>query len=694
MVPEIAMHLDISAWCASCGRVFDEKNRDDAFWKPLLALVSGRCKMIATQVSNGLDAQLFHVGDENNADVYNTYKLWWSSVWTAMVANGHHTLYSLADRVPLPSNHAVPFIKSGYGDESDVNTFVKNNLRSLFGASFPGATRWHPKPAKKRKLEPRAEPEVDPAIAAARAAAATAAAEAAKAKAKANAEYPPTDIEGIVTPLPEVGEIRYEWAHYRRVYSSLDNETPKQIATKFNVKLKQVLLDNKRLHPGLSTHAKLYKRTSIVLPWSDEGAPPRPELERRGMEVSVGGGGAGGAAATAGAAGGGGGGGAANSAAFAALAAATNAAAATDAANAAIAAIASIAAVAPLAGVASAAGANANAAAAALVAAAALAAAASPAAAAKSPAAPTVVEGGFVEEVLANGELPISPLAAAVAAAAAARAGAGGAPPPPGPPGAPPPPPPPPPPGGGAGAPPPPPPPPGTKPKFGAEVERGPSGRPKVRGPYKKRTDEEKAARAIERKKMKALKAALADGSVVPPGPPPGPPGPPRKAPPGGAPYTGPPRPVGRPPKQKQPLPPARPVPAAPAPAAPAPAAPAPVRTAAVPKAPAPVRAAVPKAPAPAPKAPAPAPKAPAPAPKAPAPAAPVHAKPAQPRLKLKIGLGSPPGIRLKIGSPPGLKIKIGSAGQQQGLRLKIRSPTVVSAAAAAAAAAKKSAHQ
>ena len=39
----------------------------------------------------------------------------------------------------------------------------------------------------------------------------------------------------------------------RRVYAALDNETPKQIADKFGVMLKQVLLDNKRLHPGLRT---------------------------------------------------------------------------------------------------------------------------------------------------------------------------------------------------------------------------------------------------------------------------------------------------------------------------------------------------------------------------------------------------------------------------------------------------------
>ena len=157
-----------------------------------------------------------------------------------------------------------------------------------------------------------------------------------------------------------------------------------------------------------------------------------------------------------------------------------------------------------------------------------------------------------------------------------------------------------------------------------SELKRGPSGRPKVRGPYKKKTDDEKAARAIERIRVKALKAALA----VPPEAPPGAPGPPRAAQSGclnsetkeaGANES-----------------------------AAASAADENASLNALPAA-------------------------------QPAPDA-MQAKAAQPGPKLKNG--SLPGIRLKIGSPPGLKIKIGSAEQQQGLRLKIRSPTVVSAAA------------
>ena len=394
LVPAIAVHLDISAWCCACGRVFDEKNRDAAFWKPLLALVSGRCKMIGSQVSNGFDAQLFHVGDGEHAEIFGTYKLWWSSVWSAMVANGHNTLYSLAEGAAAPPNHAVPFIKKGFGDESDHNKFVKDSLRSLFSANFPGAKRWHAKPTKKRKLEPKPEPVVDVSAAAAEAAAAEAIA--AKAKAIANLQFPLTDIEGISAPLPEPGILRHEWGRNRRVYASLDNETPKQIAAKFGVKLKQVLVDNKRLHPGLSTHAKLYKRTPIVLPWSDEGAPPRPEsLVASGGGPSLAG--------------------AANAAAFAALAAAAAATVEDDAASVAVAAVA---AAAPFGGTAAG---NAVAVAVEEAAGGGGGGGGAPAAsAAENAIGMDEEEDDFEEEVLADGDMPTSPVSANPVAAALA----------------------------------------------------------------------------------------------------------------------------------------------------------------------------------------------------------------------------------------------------------------------------------
>ena len=90
-----------------------------------------------------------------------------------------------------------------------------------------------------------------------------------------------TDVHGILTTpaetLPAPGILEHDWERKRRIYAALDNETPKQIASKFSVALKQLLEDNKRLHPGLRTNAKLYTRTPIVLPWSQDGAPPKPK---------------------------------------------------------------------------------------------------------------------------------------------------------------------------------------------------------------------------------------------------------------------------------------------------------------------------------------------------------------------------------------------------------------------------------
>ena len=98
-----------------------------------------------------------------------------------------------------------------------------------------------------------------------------------------------TDIGGLdevsATMLPDPGIIHHDWSRNRRLYAALDNETPKQIAEKFNVELKQVLVDNSRLHPGLRTNAKLYTRTPIVLQWSDEGAPPKPKSTWKGAKT-------------------------------------------------------------------------------------------------------------------------------------------------------------------------------------------------------------------------------------------------------------------------------------------------------------------------------------------------------------------------------------------------------------------------
>jgi hypothetical protein len=77
---------------------------------------------------------------------------------------------------------------------------------------------------------------------------------------------PLIDIEHIVEPLPAPGVWRVEMAQRRRVYIALDDETPKQIAKKFGIDLKQVLRNNVRLHPGLVRSSKLYVRTKMVLP--------------------------------------------------------------------------------------------------------------------------------------------------------------------------------------------------------------------------------------------------------------------------------------------------------------------------------------------------------------------------------------------------------------------------------------------
>jgi hypothetical protein len=251
-VPGARIHLDLSAWCSACGRVFDEKN-GDGFLAEVLELVGGRCGLIASQLSNGINPQLCHSTDASYGQVLTSYKRWWTSVWGAMVRGGQGTVYTLTDSVVVPTSQLLAFTKKGSEADSHrwvVNKQMHDTLRNLFSRKVPHSAVWYQQPAKKRKLERRPTPPPVTVVA----------------PVVVEPLPPMTDIEQIAEPLPEPGVWRVEMARRRRVYAALDNETPKQIAKKFGIDLKQVLRDNKRLHPGLVLHSKLYVRTKMVLP--------------------------------------------------------------------------------------------------------------------------------------------------------------------------------------------------------------------------------------------------------------------------------------------------------------------------------------------------------------------------------------------------------------------------------------------
>jgi hypothetical protein len=62
------------------------------------------------------------------------------------------------------------------------------------------------------------------------------------------------------------GTWRVEMAQRQRVYFALDNETPKMIAKKFGLNLKQLLRDNKKAHAGLAHNSELHPGTKMVHP--------------------------------------------------------------------------------------------------------------------------------------------------------------------------------------------------------------------------------------------------------------------------------------------------------------------------------------------------------------------------------------------------------------------------------------------
>lgn len=68
-------------------------------------------------------------------------------------------------------------------------------------------------------------------------------------------------------PLP--GEHRLDYRRQRLVYSTLDDETPKKVASKFGAEVGQIVFDNKKRVPGLGSSSKLFERTVLFLPLTD-----------------------------------------------------------------------------------------------------------------------------------------------------------------------------------------------------------------------------------------------------------------------------------------------------------------------------------------------------------------------------------------------------------------------------------------
>eukprot|EP00039_Didymoeca_costata_P013625 m.210587 g.210587 ORF g.210587 m.210587 type:complete len:466 (-) comp15824_c0_seq1:3076-4473(-) len=274
-IPEISLCPNLSEWFCASGRIYN--NKEDALWfDSTMAKIARNCIALAARISDGTEAQVFHPQDPAHRATSAAHARCWKKLWLEItrLSDNDLTLYAIPVHEATPRNHIIPFSRKCHGgDETEVNDWIKQELRDTFEKHVPGAQKWKMAKGKDDELEKTIENVIS------------------------RGTKRKNDFKEIIQVSKQM---RRTVKHYQRnpmeegssvveenidrvLYSANDDETPKMIAKKFMLDLKPLTDENKIFYKSLSSASKLLPKTIIVLPISaakfiDKRAEVKPEV--------------------------------------------------------------------------------------------------------------------------------------------------------------------------------------------------------------------------------------------------------------------------------------------------------------------------------------------------------------------------------------------------------------------------------
>ena len=311
-VPGLKLNLDLGVWCYTAGRIFDGDGGDRPWWPQLLASAGGSAVVLAAGVGHAGGPRVPHPADRLHKHALEQHEQWWTTLWSTMLETQAAAAAAAAAAEseseggggaggPLATVYMEATMNPSYQQRlpcsgvvttnvAELDLWLAKRVQALFGekvtevaaaaaAAAAGEEETTVERMKREMNELQAEAkaalkmQVDQTpesewnelgIVTEQSKRATQASKLLYANIEAAAAEP--EFPSVLPPGEKGVRINYLLECKEMVYFTHDDETPRMVAKKFDLDLKEILTINKPYYPSLSGPAKLFESTVLLLP--------------------------------------------------------------------------------------------------------------------------------------------------------------------------------------------------------------------------------------------------------------------------------------------------------------------------------------------------------------------------------------------------------------------------------------------
>jgi len=307
-VPGLKLNLDLGVWCFTAGRVFDGDGGDRPWWPQMLASAGGSAVVLAAGVGHAGAPRVPHPADRVHAHALEQHEQWWTTLWTTMLETqtaaataaaeseggggaGAATATVYMEATMDPSyQQRMPCTGVVTTNVAEADMWLAARMQALYeekvtavaeAAAVAAAGEEESTVARMKREMNKLQAEAKAALklqvdqtpdaewnrlgivteVSKRATEATEQLYANIEAAAAEPQYP-----AVLLPGEKGVRMNYLLECKEMVYFTLDNETPRMVAKKFDLDFKEILLINKPYYPSLSGPSKLFESTILLLP--------------------------------------------------------------------------------------------------------------------------------------------------------------------------------------------------------------------------------------------------------------------------------------------------------------------------------------------------------------------------------------------------------------------------------------------
>lgn len=296
--PGLKLNVDLGVWCFTAGRVFDSDGGDKPWWPQLLASAGSSAVVVTAGVGHAGGPRVSHPADRSHAHALKQHEQWWTTLWGEMLGKQASldseggpaaTVYMEAAMNPAYQQR-MPCTGVVTTNVAEADLWLSTRVQALFDEKVTavaaaaaaaaagseettvdrikremGTLQAEVKAALKMQVDQTTDVEWNRlGIVTEQSKKAAEAVEQLFASAEAAAAEPM--VPSLLLPGEKGVRMNHLLACKEMVYFTLDNETPRMVAKKFDLDFTEVLKINKPYYPGLAGPSKLFESTVLLLP--------------------------------------------------------------------------------------------------------------------------------------------------------------------------------------------------------------------------------------------------------------------------------------------------------------------------------------------------------------------------------------------------------------------------------------------